>query len=209
MVSSTRSGNSASIEKRSSNDKNNIGSDEENTCSSKPNCVVNDFASSAFISDLTPPASETVITKDQTPKAKLEKVLEEKSTKEVVVATKQQKEAQVNESIQVMAKRLCHVFGDIPRTYTPRIPPIRLTVDMSISSHMATTTQEREIVVDAAVIPEEGVGDNVAEEQQAPEALNASAELCSAIHNDLVPMVKNHCTNLNILPPGKYDKDYY
>ncbi|KAH0701368.1 hypothetical protein KY284_015583 [Solanum tuberosum] len=298
MVSSTRSGNSASIEKRSSKDKNNnkFGSDEENTCSSKLNHVVNDFASSAFLSDLTPPASETVITEffpirlivdppihraqlhpllisnndesteDQTPKAKLEKVLEEKSTKEVVVATKQQKEAQVNESIQVMAKRLRHVFGDIPRTYTPRkrlcdvfgdgsdtscpirtvndaynkkhhvptekdthprqslcgnklhsyqnsyysrIPPIRLTVDLSISSPMATTTQEREIVVDAAVIPEEGVGDNVAEEQQAPEGLNASAELYSAIHNDLVPMVKNHCTNLNILPPGKDDKEYY
>ncbi|KAH0770909.1 hypothetical protein KY290_014890 [Solanum tuberosum] len=268
MVSSTRSGNSASIEKRSSKDKNNnkFGSDEENTCSSKLNRVLNDFASSAFLSDLTPPASETVITEDQTPKAKLEKVLEEKSTKEVVVATKQQKEAQVNESTQVMAKQLRHVFGDIPRTYTPRkrlcdvfgdgsdtshpirtvndaynkkhhvptekdthpcqplcgnklhsyqnsyysrIPPIRLTVDLPISSRMATTTQEREIVVDAAVIPEEGVRDNVAEEQQAPEALNASAELCSTIHNDLVPMVKNHCTNLNILPPGKDDKEYY
>ncbi|KAG5623191.1 hypothetical protein H5410_008409 [Solanum commersonii] len=283
MVSSTRSGNNASIEKRSSKDKNNnkFGSDEENTCSSKLNHVVNDFASSAFLSDLTPPASETVITEifplrltvdphihraqlhpllisnndesteDQTPKAKLEKVLEEKSTKEVVVATKQQKEAQVNESIEVMAKRLRHVFGDIPRTYTPRKrlcdvfgdgsdtsrpirtvndaynkkhhvptekdthprqslnPPIRLTVDLPISSPMATTTQEREIVVDAAVIPVEGVGDNVAEEQQAPEPLNASAELCSAIHHDLIPMVKNHCTNLNILPPGKDDKEYY
>ncbi|KAH0718296.1 hypothetical protein KY285_014327 [Solanum tuberosum] len=254
MVSSTRSGNNASIEKRSSKDKNNnkIGSDEENTCSSKLNRVLNDFASSAFLNDLTPPASETVITanndestEDQTPKAKLEKVLEEKSTKEVVVATKQQKEAQLNESIQVMTKRLRHVFGDIPRTYTPRkrlcdvfgdgsdtshpirtvndaynkkhhvptekdthprqplcgnklhsyqnsyysrIPPIRLTVDLPISSPMATTTQEREVVVAAAVIPEEGVGDNVAEEQQAPEALNAFAELCSTIHNDLVPI---------------------
>lgn len=42
--------------------KNKFGSDEENTCSSKLNHVVNDFASSAFLSDLIPPASETVIT---------------------------------------------------------------------------------------------------------------------------------------------------
>ncbi|KAK6797906.1 hypothetical protein RDI58_005608 [Solanum bulbocastanum] len=220
MVSSTRSGNSASTEKRSSKDKNNnkFGSDEENTCSSKLNRDVNDFASSAFLSDLTPPASETVITEDQTPEAKLEKVLEEKSTKEVhtsrpfrtVNDAYIKKHHVPTEKDTHPRQLLCgNKLHSYQNSYYSRIPPIRLTVDLPISSPVATTTQEREAVVDAAIIPEEGVGDNVAEEQQAPEGLNASAELCSAIHNDLVPIVKNYCTNLNILPPRKDDKDYY
>lgn len=84
-----------------------------------------------------------------------------------------------------------------------------MTIDLPISSPIAITTQEGDDDDVAAVIPEEGVGDNVADEQQAPKALNAFAELCSAIHGDLISMVKTHCTNLNILPTEKDDKDCY
>uniref|UniRef100_M1DKD8 Uncharacterized protein n=1 Tax=Solanum tuberosum TaxID=4113 RepID=M1DKD8_SOLTU len=76
------------------------------------------------------------------------------------VAVKQQKEAQIQENIRILAQQLHYVFGDRPRTYTPRIPPIRMTVDLPVSSPMDTTTQGREVVVAAAVRLEEGVGDN-------------------------------------------------
>ncbi|KAH0770910.1 hypothetical protein KY290_014891 [Solanum tuberosum] len=161
-------------------------------------------------------------TNDQAPNEALKEKTKKEAAKEredvvVVAAAKQQKEAEIQENIRILAQQLHYVLGDRPHTYTPRkrlcdvfgdpsntsrpiktvsvtnneknqvsegknthprqplrgnrmrsyqnsyysrIPPIRMTVDLPVSSPMDTTTQGREVVVAAAVRLEEGVGDN-------------------------------------------------
>ncbi|KAK4712211.1 hypothetical protein R3W88_006724 [Solanum pinnatisectum] len=219
---------------------------------------------------LQPPlvSNKEISTNDQAQKGEREKILEEKAKKDAaqekevalaaVAIAKQQKKAEIEENIRIMAKRLRYVFGDGSRTYTPRkrlcdvfgegsrksgptktvnttynekdrastrkdtlppqplygnrmhsdqnsyysrIPPIKLTVDLPVSSPMATTTQGREVVVVAPVTLEEGVGDNIAKEQQ--------AKAGRAIHDDVVPVVKYRRPDLNFHPPEEDDEDYY
>ncbi|KAG5623192.1 hypothetical protein H5410_008410 [Solanum commersonii] len=165
-------------------------------------------------------------TNDQAPNEALKEKTKKEAAKEredvVVAAAKQQKEADTQENIRILAQQLHYVFGDRPRTYTPRkrlcdvfgdpsntlrpiktvsasykeknqvsegknthprqplcgnrmrsyqnsyysrIPPIRMAVDLPVSSPMDTTTQGRDVVVAATVRLEEGVGDNFTDEQ--------------------------------------------
>ncbi|KAK6798426.1 hypothetical protein RDI58_006129 [Solanum bulbocastanum] len=219
---------------------------------------------------LQPPlvSNKEISTNDQAQNGEQEKILEEKAKKDAaqekevalaaVAIAKQQKNAEIEENIRIMAKRLRYVFGDGSRTYTPRkrlcdvfgegsrksgptktvnttynkkdqsstrkdtlpaqplygnrmhsdqnsyyskILPIKLTVDLPISSPMATTTQGREVVVVAPVTLEEGVGDNIAKEQQAKPG--------RTIRDDVVPVVKYRRPDLNFHPPEEEDEDYY
>ncbi|XP_069150523.1 uncharacterized protein [Solanum lycopersicum] len=85
-------------------------------------------------------------------------------------------------------------------SYYSKIPPIKLTVDLPISSPMDTTTQGRAIVA-APITLEEGVGDNIAEEQQ--------TKAGRAIRDDVVPVVKYPRPDLNFHPPEEDDEDCY
>ncbi|KAH0769543.1 hypothetical protein KY290_013524 [Solanum tuberosum] len=106
-----------------------------------------------------------------------------------------------------MGKRLCYVFGDGSRTYITQpfshdpdvlfyslLPfvvlqqPLFCFPSKPLLAHpsmqgMAIRTYGREVVVVAAVTLEKGIGDNIAEEQQAQvrEAHDASAKSCSSI----------------------------
>ncbi|KAG5623958.1 hypothetical protein H5410_009176 [Solanum commersonii] len=220
---------------------------------------------------LQPPlvSNKEISTNDQAQKGEREKILEEKAKKEAtqekeialatVAIAKQQKKAEIEENIRIMAKRLRYVFGDGSRTYTPRkrlcdvfgegsrksgpiktanttynekyqtstrkdtlppqplygnrmhsdqnsyysrISPIKLTVDLPISSPMTTTPQGREVVVAVPVTLEEGVGDNIAKQQQ-------EATAGRAIRDNVVPVVKYRRPDLNFHPPEEDDEDYY
>ncbi|KAK4711641.1 hypothetical protein R3W88_006154 [Solanum pinnatisectum] len=60
-------------------------------------------------------------TNDQVPKATLkEKAKKEAAKEKEDVAAKQQKEAEIQENIRILAQQLHYVFGDRPHTYTPR-----------------------------------------------------------------------------------------
>uniref|UniRef100_M0ZZQ1 GI20420 n=1 Tax=Solanum tuberosum TaxID=4113 RepID=M0ZZQ1_SOLTU len=86
-------------------------------------------------------------------------------------------------------------------SYYSRISPIKLTVDLPISSPMTTTPQGREVVA-IPVTLEEGVGDNIAKQQQ-------QAKAGRAIRDDVVPVVKYRRPDLNFHPPEEDDEDYY
>uniref|UniRef100_M1DTE0 Uncharacterized protein n=1 Tax=Solanum tuberosum TaxID=4113 RepID=M1DTE0_SOLTU len=77
-------------------------------------------------------------------------------------------------------------------SYYSKVPPIRMRVDLPVSSPMVTTTQRREVVDVAAVTLEEGVGDNFTDEQ---------------VGDNVVSMVKYNCPDLKFLPPPEEDDE--
>ncbi|XP_049410532.1 uncharacterized protein LOC125873702 [Solanum stenotomum] len=150
-------------------------------------------------------------TNNQAPKGEPNEVLKEKAKneaakeREVVIAEKQQKQVQIQENIQIMDQRLHYAFGDGSRTYTPHKRLCDVFRDPSQTSRRIKT-----INFFAIVKLEEGIGDNIIDEQQSQvgEALDACVEssFTSAIHDNVV---KYHCPDLNFLPPKEEDEDYY
>ncbi|KAG5599936.1 hypothetical protein H5410_031306 [Solanum commersonii] len=118
-------------------------------------------------------------TDNQAPNGEPNEVFKEKAKKEaakereVVVAEKQQKQVQIQENIQIMDQRLRCAFGDGSRTYTPHKRLCDVFGDPSQTSRRIRTAN-----VVATVKLEEGIGDNIIDEQQSQvgEALDACAE---------------------------------
>ncbi|KAK6774027.1 hypothetical protein RDI58_029266 [Solanum bulbocastanum] len=92
-------------------------------------------------------------------------------------------------SHQPLCGNMMHSYQN---SYYSKVPPIRMRVDLPVSSPMVTTTQRREIVDVAAVTLDEGVGDNFTNEQ---------------VGDNVVPMVKYHCPDLKFLPPPEVDDE--
>ncbi|KAG5586465.1 hypothetical protein H5410_046899 [Solanum commersonii] len=133
-------------------------------------------------------------TNDKASKEVLNEKTKEEAAKEkevVVAATKQQKEAEIKENIQAMAKRLPYMFGNRPHTYTPCN---RFCDVFGDPSHTGWPIRTRGCCY-YCCNTRGGCWDNISDGQ---------------VGEDVVPMAKYLFPNPSFLPPqGEDDIDFY